>query len=199
MVDGNFSNQIFFSNFTLGGYVKKQNCCIWGSEHYWMNWKESITFWKSHCLVLSSVRRSGLLWSYACYWRTRLGDMWFQQGDATCHTTLANLALLKETFPGSVISRRGGINWPPRSLTPLYFFFVELRKRPCLYRYTFNFWALNNQHSSSYNWVTAQYVSKSDRKLPQKKWCSIPHIMSTFKLYNQKELSLKKIFHMCLI
>ena len=32
----NFSNKIFFSdepNFTLGGYVNKQNCCIWGSEN----------------------------------------------------------------------------------------------------------------------------------------------------------------------
>ena len=34
-MDGNFSNKIFFSNeahFTLGGYIDKQNCCIWGSE-----------------------------------------------------------------------------------------------------------------------------------------------------------------------
>ena len=34
-VDGNFSNKIFFSDearFTLGGYVNKQNCFIWGSE-----------------------------------------------------------------------------------------------------------------------------------------------------------------------
>ena len=35
-VDGNFSNKIFFSDethFTLGGYVNKQNCCIWGSQN----------------------------------------------------------------------------------------------------------------------------------------------------------------------
>ena len=35
-VDGNFSNKIFFSDeahFTLGGYVNKQNCRIWGSEN----------------------------------------------------------------------------------------------------------------------------------------------------------------------
>ena len=35
-VDGNISNKIFFSdeaNFTLGGYVNKQNCYIWGSEN----------------------------------------------------------------------------------------------------------------------------------------------------------------------
>ena len=35
MVDGNFSNKIFFSDkahYTLGGYVNKQNCRIWDSE-----------------------------------------------------------------------------------------------------------------------------------------------------------------------
>ena len=34
--DDNFSNKIFFSNkahLTLGGYVNKQNCIIWGSEN----------------------------------------------------------------------------------------------------------------------------------------------------------------------
>ena len=33
---GNFSNKIFFSDeafFTLGRYVNKQNCHIWGSEN----------------------------------------------------------------------------------------------------------------------------------------------------------------------
>ena len=33
-VDGDFSNRIFFgdeAHFTLGGYVNKQNCPIWGS------------------------------------------------------------------------------------------------------------------------------------------------------------------------
>ena len=50
--------------------------------------------------------------------------MWFQQDGATCHSTRANLALLQETFPGRVISRRGDIKCPPRSynLTPLDFF-----------------------------------------------------------------------------
>ena len=34
-VDSNFSNKIFFSdetNFTLDGYVNKQNSHVWGSE-----------------------------------------------------------------------------------------------------------------------------------------------------------------------
>ena len=35
VLDGNFSNKIFFSieaHFTLGAYVNKQNCGIWSSE-----------------------------------------------------------------------------------------------------------------------------------------------------------------------
>ena len=44
-----------------------------------------------------------------------LKNIWFQQDDATSHTTRANMALLQEKFPGRVISRRGDINWPPRS------------------------------------------------------------------------------------
>ena len=35
-VDVDFSNKIFFSDeahFSLGGYVNKQNCHIWGSEN----------------------------------------------------------------------------------------------------------------------------------------------------------------------
>ena len=35
-MDGNFSNTFFFSDeahFTLGGFVNKQNCRIWGSEN----------------------------------------------------------------------------------------------------------------------------------------------------------------------
>ena len=64
-----------------------------------------------------------------------LKNMWFQQDGATCHTTRANMALLQETFPGLVISRRSDTNWPPRScdLTSLDFF-VSLRERPCLCR-----------------------------------------------------------------
>ena len=52
----------------------------------------------------------------------------------TYHTTRANMAFLQEKFPGRVISRRGGINWPPRScdLTPLDF--MGLREESCLYR-----------------------------------------------------------------
>ena len=53
-----------------------------------------------------------------------VGDMWFQQDGATCHTANETMALLRNKFNGRVISRNGDVNWPPRScdLTPLDFF-----------------------------------------------------------------------------
>jgi hypothetical protein len=58
--------------------------------------------------------------------------MWFQQDGATCHTACETMELLREKFPGRVISRNGDRNWPPRScdLSPCYFFlwrFVKSR------------------------------------------------------------------------
>ena len=78
-----------------------------------------------------------------------LENIWFQQDGATRHTTLANVALLQEIFPGLVIFCHGDINWSPRlcDFTPLDVFL----------------W-LKNQHSPSCGWDTAQYVSKSGRK-----------------------------------
>ncbi|GFT10744.1 transposable element Tc3 transposase [Trichonephila clavipes] len=45
----------------------------------------------------------------------------FQKDGATCHTALATIDLLKDTFGDRLISRFGPVNWPPRScdLTPL--------------------------------------------------------------------------------
>ena len=64
-----------------------------------------------------------------------LDNMCFQEDSATCHATLANVALLPETFPALVISHRGDINWPARpcDLTSLDYF-AGLRERPCLCR-----------------------------------------------------------------
>lgn len=49
---------------------------------------------------------------------------WFQQDGATRHTTNQAMVAVKELFPNKVISRRGNINWPPRSpdLSPLDYF-----------------------------------------------------------------------------
>ena len=51
-------------------------------------------------------------------------DVYFQQNDATCHTSGETIGLLREKIPGRVISRNDDYNWPPKScdLTPLDFF-----------------------------------------------------------------------------
>jgi hypothetical protein len=43
------------------------------------------------------------------------GEHWFQQDGETAHTARASMALLREVFPGRVLSNLGDINWPPRS------------------------------------------------------------------------------------
>ena len=40
---------------------------------------------------------------------------WLQQDGATPHTSKTSLLRVREIFPGKLISRRGDINWPPRS------------------------------------------------------------------------------------
>ena len=51
-------------------------------------------------------------------------DVYFKQDGATCHTSDETIGLLREKFPGRVISRNSDYNWQPRScdLTPLDFF-----------------------------------------------------------------------------
>ena len=44
-----------------------------------------------------------------------VNDVWFQQDDATCHTSHATINLLRQTFDGRLISRNGDINWSPIS------------------------------------------------------------------------------------
>ena len=51
-------------------------------------------------------------------------DVYLQQDGAMCHTSGETIVLLREKFPGWVISRNDDNSWPPRScdLTPLDFF-----------------------------------------------------------------------------
>jgi hypothetical protein len=59
-------------------------------------------------------------------------DTWFQQDGATCHTAHETNELLREKFPGRVISRNGDQNWPPRSCdltTRDFFLWVFVKSR----------------------------------------------------------------------
>ena len=54
-----------------------------------------------------------------------VGDVYFRQDGATCHTSEETFGLLREKFPGRLISSNGDYKWPLRScdLTPLDRFF----------------------------------------------------------------------------
>ena len=160
-VDANFSNKIFFSDdalFTLFGYVNKQNYRIWGSENLQVIEKrplhpEKFTFWcalwsegvigpyffendDEMTVTVHSERYGHMITAIEVY---DLGNIWFQQDDAICHTTPANMALLQETFSGRIIARRGDINWPSRT-----YFYEAKRKTVSMQK------NLQLQHSSSY-------------------------------------------------
>ena len=49
-----------------------------------------------------------------------IGNFWFQQVGAACHTADATLNVLRPVFEDCIISRRADVGWPPRSsdLTP---------------------------------------------------------------------------------
>ena len=50
-----------------------------------------------------------------------IGNIWFQQDSATCHTAEALLDVVCSVFEDRIINRRADVVWPPRScdLTPL--------------------------------------------------------------------------------
>ena len=42
-----------------------------------------------------------------------IGNIWFQQDNATCHTAEATLDLLRPVFENRIIIRRADVVWPP--------------------------------------------------------------------------------------
>ena len=59
-----------------------------------------------------------------------MDNVWFQQEEATAHTSRCAMGILREMFPGHLISLRGDIGWPARSpdLNPCDFFLWEYLK-----------------------------------------------------------------------
>ena len=62
-----------------------------------------------------------------------IGNIWFQQDDATCPTAEATLDVLRPFFENLIISRRADIVWLPRScdLTPLEYYLWGAVKDKC--------------------------------------------------------------------
>ena len=62
-----------------------------------------------------------------------IGNIWFQQDAATCHTAEATLDVLRSVFENRIISRRVDVVWPPRScdFTPLPYYLWGAVKDKC--------------------------------------------------------------------
>lgn len=149
--DEGFSKKIIFSDeahFYLSGHVNRQNCRIWGSENpkaiYGLPmYPERVTVWcgfwaggligpyffeneSGKAVTVNGIRYREMITNFLWH---EIGDMdvdgiWFQQDGATCHSAKETLQLLRTKFNGRLISKRGDVNWPPRScdLTPLDYF-----------------------------------------------------------------------------
>lgn len=147
----NFGRTIIFSDeahFWLSGHVNKQNCRYW-SDHQPQNFEEA-EMHPQKLTVWCGLWHGGIIGPY--FFRNAAGDtvtvngeryqtmlteflwpeldniditeMWFQQDGAPCHTMNATIEVLHEKFGEWLISRKGFVNWPPRScdLTPCDFF-----------------------------------------------------------------------------
>ena len=62
-----------------------------------------------------------------------IGNIWFQEDGATCHTAEATIDVLRPVFKDRIISRRADVVWPPRScdLTPLDYYIWGALKDKC--------------------------------------------------------------------
>ena len=61
-----------------------------------------------------------------------IGNIWFQQDGATCHTAKATLDVLRPVFEDRIISRKADVVWVPWScdLTPLgYYLWGEVKNK----------------------------------------------------------------------
>jgi hypothetical protein len=95
-----------------------------------------------------------------------LGDIRFQQDEATAHTSRASMAVLRDHFPGRLISLRGNLEWPARSpdLTSCDFFFCGVFEIPCLYQPPTDSARPENKHSGRNGQHTHQSAGESDEK-----------------------------------
>ena len=62
-----------------------------------------------------------------------IGNIWFQQDGATCHTAEATLDFLHPVFKDRIISRRADIVWPSRicDFKPLDYYLCGAAKDKC--------------------------------------------------------------------
>ena len=129
----------------IGGYVNKQNCHIWDTENshayiekpthpkratvwcgFWFRDIIGIVFFENEpgeAVTVNDDRYWAMLneFLFTQIEDEDIGNIWFQQDGATCHSAKATLDVLRPVFEDRIVSRTADVVWPPRScdLTPL--------------------------------------------------------------------------------
>ena len=139
--DADFGEKkIIFSDeahFDLGGYVNKQNCRIWGTEnpHAYSTHPKRVTVWcgfwskstiapfffeneQEEAVQVKGDRYRAMLkeFLFTKIEEQDIGNIWFQQNGARCHTAEATLDVLRSVFENyhscrELTSRQARDNW----------------------------------------------------------------------------------------
>ena len=136
------AKKIIFSDeahFDLGGYVKKQNCRIWGTENphayiekpthptavtvwcgFWFRGLIGLFFFENEhreAVTVNGGRYRAMLneFLFPKIEEEDIGNIWFQLDGATCHTAEATLDVLRPVFENRIISRRADVAWHLRA------------------------------------------------------------------------------------
>jgi hypothetical protein len=144
------------AHFHLCGYVSKQNYRFWGTENPQITHEEplhplKVTAWCAvyaggvigpfffengvgQTLTVNGERYRAMINDFLMPQLDELGleNMWFQQDGATAHTARETTDILKQAFPGRLISRFGDLHWPARSpdlTAPDFFLWGFLKSR----------------------------------------------------------------------
>ena len=136
------------AHFDFGGYVNKQNCRIWSTENphayiekpthpkrvtvwcgFWSRGINGPFFFENEQeeAVPANGDRYRTILSKFLFTKIEeddIGNIWFKQDGATCHTAEAKLDVLCPVFEDRIVSRKADVVWPPRScdLTPLDYY-----------------------------------------------------------------------------
>ena len=137
----------------LAGMQKnKQNCRIWDTENphayiekpthskrvtvwcgFWFRGIIELFFFENEQGETVTVNGDRYRAMFTKIEEENIGNIWFQQDDATCHTAEAIFDVLRSIFEDRIISRKADIVWPPRSsdLTSLDYFLWDAVKKKC--------------------------------------------------------------------
>lgn len=127
------------AHFKLNGSVNTQNLRYWGTENPHVIHEEPlhspyVTVWCGVCaeriigpyffendegetVTVNGDRYRAMLRGFLANELAEhdITHFWFQQDGATCHTARATMDILRQMFPGRLISKSGDFDWPPRS------------------------------------------------------------------------------------